>query len=150
MNGAYRYRVDVHLSAETSTAFEVDSGAGGGLHISARDVDGDTDLDLVITSAFGREPVGVWLNDGRGRFTEGGTAAYSRSFWRENEQSFEAPGSPQRTQSPFVAPAGNWTVEPAPASFLPFVGSLPAPVSADGPLLNALNPGSPLRAPPAR
>ena len=36
-----------------------------------RDVDGDNDRDLLILEPGSRRPVGVWLNDGAGHFTEG-------------------------------------------------------------------------------
>ena len=58
VNGVYRYQVEVLLSGQPRTTFEVAyRHSGGGLHISARDIDGDRDLDLVITTEFGREPV---------------------------------------------------------------------------------------------
>ena len=47
-----------------------------GLHLTPRDVDGDHDLDIVITSGFARQPVAVWINDGQGRFEEGDLTAY--------------------------------------------------------------------------
>jgi len=149
VNGAYRYRVDVRLSAEPGTTFEVDSGAGGGLHIIARDVDGDHDLDLVITSAFGREPIGVWINDGRGRFTQGESRAYANSVWQEIEDSVETPDRPDNALRAFVAPTGGWTFDPIALAVLPYAEALPLPSSAGCPVLNLLNPGSPLRAPPA-
>jgi hypothetical protein len=60
VNGAYRYRVEVHLTMQGGATFNVDTGEAGGLRISTRDVDGDDDLDLVITSTFGGRRVGVW------------------------------------------------------------------------------------------
>src|SRR5579872_5355845 len=47
-----------------------------GLHLTPRDVDGDHDLDIVVTMGIGRQPVAVWINDGQGRFAEGDLAAY--------------------------------------------------------------------------
>jgi len=52
------------------------------LHLSPRDVDADHDIDLVITTLSG-ERVGVWLNDGRGQFTEGVSAQYPEWIWHE-------------------------------------------------------------------
>ncbi len=46
------------------------SGGSASLSLAAWDVDGDHDLDLVVTSALFHRPVGVWINDGRGGFTE--------------------------------------------------------------------------------
>lgn len=47
-----------------------------GLHLTPRDVDGDHDLDIVVTMGIARLPVAVWINDGQGRFAEGDLAAY--------------------------------------------------------------------------
>jgi hypothetical protein len=47
-----------------------------GLHLTPRDVDGDHDLDIVVTAGVARQPVAVWINDGNGRFEEGDLTAY--------------------------------------------------------------------------
>jgi hypothetical protein len=47
-----------------------------GMHLTPRDVDGDRDLDIVVTMGITRRPVAVWINDGRGRFEEGDLSAY--------------------------------------------------------------------------
>jgi hypothetical protein len=47
-----------------------------GLHLTPRDVDGDHDLDIVVTMGMNRQPIAVWINDGHGRFEEGDLAAY--------------------------------------------------------------------------
>src|SRR5262249_20091760 len=41
-----------------------------GVNISAVDVDGDHDLDLVISGRFVGRRIGIWINDGTGSFTE--------------------------------------------------------------------------------
>lgn len=41
----------------------------GGLALSARDVDGDDDVDLVLTRLFHRRPAAVLVNDGSGEFS---------------------------------------------------------------------------------
>jgi hypothetical protein len=46
-------------------------------------VDGDGDLDLVVISAWGLAPVGVWINNGHGEFTRGDPTAYLRSILTE-------------------------------------------------------------------
>ncbi|MGH9667539.1 MAG: FG-GAP repeat domain-containing protein, partial [Bryobacteraceae bacterium] len=72
----YRHRVDLRigLEAEAHSSFQV-VGSSRGLNLFARDVDGDHDLDVVITSVFSDAPVGVWINDGDGVFTEGDSSA---------------------------------------------------------------------------
>src|SRR5437773_579501 len=42
-----------------------------GFHLSPRDVDGDHDLDIVVTAGILRQPVAIWINDGQGGFSEG-------------------------------------------------------------------------------
>lgn len=147
-NGAYRYRVDVRLSTDLNTTFDVDSGVAGGLHISARDVDGDRDLDLVITSEFGREPVGIWINDGHGAFTRGRPETYIGSVWQETDHSLETPRRPAGTTAAVGFPAGSSIAEPARLTALMLWRDLPSRATADSPALSTLNLGSPFRAPP--
>ncbi|HLI86309.1 MAG TPA: VCBS repeat-containing protein [Bryobacteraceae bacterium] len=149
LNGTYRYQVEVRLTAESGFSFAVASGTAGGLRISTRDVDGDQDLDLVITSAFGGLRVGVWINDGHGNFTQGVAESYPVSIWQEPDQAWEAPASADFPAAPFVIPAGNSSIEPARLE-------MPSLVRTAQTLFRqrkayhqqALNCGSPLRAPP--
>jgi hypothetical protein len=149
VNGAYRYRVEVLLSAQPATAFEIDWGAPGGLHISTRDVDGDLDLDLVITSEFGRQPVGVWINDGNGRFTPGQMQKYPAFIWQETDCTYDTPETPLRPLPAFVVPANGGSAEPVRFG-LPALADTKAPLVA--PIENysrkTLNSSSLLRAPP--
>jgi hypothetical protein len=152
VNGIYHYQIEVLLSAQPRTTFEVESGpAGGGLNISARDVDGDRDLDLVITAEFSRQPVGVWINDGEGRFSPGNPAIYPASIWQETNQSVERPYSPQRVDMSCVVPSGGCSTAP-PGLPAPPVISPGAPLSSasDGHASHPLNLGRALRAPPVR
>jgi hypothetical protein len=146
VNGAYRYRVDVFLATGSGTTFDVDSKAAGGLHISARDVDGDHDLDLVITSQFGHEPVGVWINDGHGQFTQDHAGAFAEGIWQETDRCFETPNTPPRLAQPLVNPAGGWVLQQRYLT-APLV-SQRLHVAANYRSLNRLNLGNPFRAPP--
>ena len=47
-----------------------------GFHLSPRDVDGDHDLDIVVTAGILRQPVAIWINDGQGGFSEGDLLSY--------------------------------------------------------------------------
>ncbi len=149
INGAYRYRVEVLLSSQPDSSFDVDSGVAGGLHISTRDVDGDFDLDLVITSEFGREPVGVWINNGNGSFTKSQFTNYSASIWQEPDRWFETPGVAVHLFFAFVVPTGGWTLSPVPSG-RPALRQIEArfPAAREGYARKALNWNSPLRAPP--
>ena len=150
VNGAYQYQIEVLLSAQSRTTFEVESGpAGGGLHISARDIDGDRDLDLVITTEFGGEPVGVWINDGHGRFTQANAAIYPASIWQEIKEAVGRPYSPQRVDLSCVLPGGGYSVGPEGLRLPPLTNPEgPLQSTSDGHVSHPWNLGRPLRAPP--
>lgn len=81
---AGRYQVQVHLTAsEPLQIFEL-SAKSGGLHLSPQDVDGDNDVDLVISTVLG-EHVGIWLNNGHGSFSKS-AALYAESIWHERSE----------------------------------------------------------------
>jgi len=80
---AFQYRIELALTTRVGPSSFTISAEEGGVRIVPRDVDGDGDLDLVITSAWSLAPVGVWINDGHGRFTQGDPTAYPRSIWTE-------------------------------------------------------------------
>ncbi len=61
------YSIHVKLSAGVESAIGV-SGPMGGLRVAARDVNGDDNLDLVVTSNLDSSFVEVFLNDGHGNF----------------------------------------------------------------------------------
>jgi hypothetical protein len=63
-------------SAQQAPGFPPAASSMFGLHLTPRDVDGDQDLDIVVTMGFARQPVAVWINDGQGGFEEGDLAAY--------------------------------------------------------------------------
>ena len=52
----------------------------GGLLIEARDVNGDHAVDLVLTTAWFRQPVAVFLNDGHGGFSRAEPTAFPAAF----------------------------------------------------------------------
>ena len=79
----FQYRIELDLTTRVGlTSFSV-SAQRGGLRIIPRYVNGDWDLDLVITSAWSFTPVGVWINDGHGGFIRGDPTAYPQSIWNE-------------------------------------------------------------------
>jgi hypothetical protein len=53
----------------------------GGLEIASRDVNGDTFLDLIVTTAWFKDPVAVLVNDGHGKFTLTDPTAFSTIIW---------------------------------------------------------------------
>jgi hypothetical protein len=93
-SAGYHYRVDVDLTGDATqkSFFSVFSEEPNGLNIQAIDVDGDHDLDLVITSRLSRRPIGVWINDGTGSFTPGNLDDYPASVW-QTPHSIDSPQS---------------------------------------------------------
>jgi hypothetical protein len=73
----YVYTVEFQLSGGLPyTSFAVSTASRLGLNIVPRDIDGDSDLDLVITTGALHQPVGVWVNDGKGSFTRADASLY--------------------------------------------------------------------------
>ena len=67
----YLYRVELKLSqGGTASTFTFSNTDSLGVSVTAVDVDGDHDLDLVISARFRHQRIGVWINDGKGSFTE--------------------------------------------------------------------------------
>ena len=52
----------------------------GGLRISARDVNGDASVDLIVSTVWSNRPVAIYLNDGHGSFTHAEPAAFPKAF----------------------------------------------------------------------
>ncbi len=75
-------RIDLHLSDGSESHFTIRISEPMGLTLRAQDVDGDHDLDLVITAGILHRPVGVWLNDGAGNFTQADSSLYPAAVWR--------------------------------------------------------------------
>jgi len=109
--GTFRYRIGIHLSVRPDSTFEVEARTASGLHVTAQDVDGDHDLDLVITTRFGQQPIGVWINNGDGVFTRGDLGAYPNSIWHQGDRFFEPLERRVGQVVPF-APSSGWAIEP--------------------------------------
>ena len=77
--GGFRYRIDLDLTSRAGpSSFRV-LAQRGGLRITPRDVNGDWELDLIITTDWTFIPVGVWINDGHGGFVRNDPAFDPRS-----------------------------------------------------------------------
>jgi hypothetical protein len=80
------YRIDVGLTGSAqSSSFTVFDRLATGLNVTTMDLDGDHDLDFVVTSLPLRHPIGVWINDGNGRFVRGEASRYSALIWTERQ-----------------------------------------------------------------
>jgi hypothetical protein len=77
------YLIQLQLSAAGQQSFQIVAPVGG-LQIVARDVNGDHALDLVLTSAWLRQPVAILLNDGHGNFSRVEPEVYPEAF-RESD-----------------------------------------------------------------
>jgi hypothetical protein len=79
-SGGESYAIDFRFSStEAPTSMNVVAPRGG-LRIEARDVNGDNAVDLVLTTAWFREPVAILLNDGHGKFSTESPTAYPNAF----------------------------------------------------------------------
>ena len=77
----FQYRIDLDLTTRVEPSSFSVFAQRGGLRIIPRDVNGDWELDLIITSAWSFTPVGVWINNGHGRFTPSDPSAYPQCTW---------------------------------------------------------------------
>jgi hypothetical protein len=73
------YWIQLQLSAAGRQTFQIVAPIGG-LQIVARDVNGDHSLDLVLTTAWLRQPVAILLNDGHGTFSRVEPTAFPEAF----------------------------------------------------------------------
>ena len=73
------YWVDLQLSAAGRQTFQIVAPIGS-VQITSRDVNGDSLPDLVLTSTWVKQPVAIFLNDGRGTFSRVEPAAFPEAF----------------------------------------------------------------------
>ena len=99
-----QYRIELHLTTRHTVSFLNVGAEQGGLRIVPRDVDGDRDLDLVITGAQSYQPVGIWLNDSTGGFTRDEAHGYPRTLWTEIPAD-TSPTPQHYVQAPAAAPS---------------------------------------------
>jgi hypothetical protein len=99
------YWIHLQLSAIGRQTILVVAPAGG-IQISARDVNGDDALDLVLTTRWLKQPVAILLNDGHGGFSRADNGAYPEAFgesstnWDSTSDRFEgALGVPQQQRA---------------------------------------------------
>jgi hypothetical protein len=73
------YRIELHLSHAGPQSISLVAPAGG-LRINARDVNGDSVPDLVVSTAWTNRPVAIYLNDGHGRFSHASPTSFPAAF----------------------------------------------------------------------
>ena len=69
------YAIRLQLSAGTDSSFLI-SAPNGGVRVAARDVNGDSFPDVVISSVSDQRVVAILLNDGHGKFSRVEPALY--------------------------------------------------------------------------
>lgn len=85
------YCIQVSVSEWHSVQTLLTGVASGGVRIISRDVDGDQLQDiLVMTTGEGR-PLGVWINDGHGRFRFADPSLFPTRIWHEDPLLFPIP-----------------------------------------------------------
>jgi hypothetical protein len=75
------YSIRLRLATGATQLFGV-TGPAGGLQIVAQDVNGDSALDVLVSSAWLHKQVAVLLNDGHGNFTLAEPAAFPALVWQ--------------------------------------------------------------------
>jgi hypothetical protein len=108
---ADEYWIEVRLSGDDARLIRMVAPSGG-LRIEARDVNGDHAVDLVLSTAWLRQPVAILLNDGHGKFSRVEPIAFPEAFgtasttWGINgNQRADAVGVAQESRNGLRAPA---------------------------------------------
>jgi hypothetical protein len=95
------YWIQLQLSAVGHQLIQLVAPAGG-LSIEARDVNGDHAIDLVLSTAWLKQPVAILLNDGHGSFTRVEPEAFPKAFSESRTSSISTPNL--RTEAVGVPP----------------------------------------------
>ena len=102
----YLYTIHLQLSSGVNRSpLEVHSAAPNGVRIVARDVNGDHDVDLVVTSTLDLRTIGVWINDGHGGFTWSASEPLNCSVPRHSDLDSTPPGGHAAMSALDSAPA---------------------------------------------
>jgi hypothetical protein len=99
-----KYWIHFSFSAGTQGLLAVSAPAGG-LQIASRDVNGDSFLDLIVSTRLANELVAVLLNDGRGNFHLADAEAFGTAIW-EALQAWRANAAESDDGEPAIAGAG--------------------------------------------
>jgi hypothetical protein len=141
------YRIQLQLSGAGRQSIELIAPAGG-LHIEARDVNGDHAIDLVLTTTWFRQPVAIYLNDGHGGFSRAkpdefpGAFSESKTSWTSTTSlAADAVGVPPRSEADIHATEPDSLPDRSPQRLIP-------PSSAGFPI-NPFLISQPGRAPPS-
>ena len=95
------YWIEIRLTSAARQSIRLIAPMGG-LQIEARDVNGDNALDLVISTAWLKQPVSILLNDGRGHFSAVDPSAFSATLQGSGRSL--VPAVEQGTQAAAISP----------------------------------------------
>jgi hypothetical protein len=88
-SGVTNYWIQLQLSTFGQQSIQLFAPAGG-LRVEARDVNGDHSIDLVLATAWFRQPVAILVNDGHGKFSQVEPTTFSGAF-RESKTNWGSP-----------------------------------------------------------
>jgi hypothetical protein len=82
--GISKYSIQLRLTKTGIQSISLVAPAGG-LWIEARDVNGDHAIDLIFATAWFKQPVAIFLNDGHGRFSRAKPETFPAAFRGSSE-----------------------------------------------------------------
>lgn len=100
-----RYWIQFAFGRGVRTGVTV-SGPTGGLQIASQDVNGDSFLDLIVSTELANEPVAVLLNDGAGNFRLADVSKFGRTIWESRVEWRTDSTCPEQSGSALVG--GGW------------------------------------------
>jgi hypothetical protein len=119
------YWIELRLTTAGHQSIQVVAPIGG-LQVSARDVNGDHAVDLVLTTALLRQPVAILLNDGHGKFTRAAPNDFPGAFnesetnWASSShQVIDAVGVPPQSRAGLFLKTRGLPYPEAQADFTP-------------------------------
>jgi hypothetical protein len=84
-------------------------GPRGGLQIASQDVNGDSFLDVIVSTELANEPVAILLNDGAGNFSLSAVSKFGRAIWESRRVEWRTYSAcPAQGDSALVG--GGWNV----------------------------------------
>ncbi len=99
----YGHEIQINLTGNfEKTSLKVPS-VGLGIRVLALDIDYDKDPDILVMSATSLLPVAVWLNDGKGHFTQA-NPLYCLAGFLDSPSRYSYPSDQTNATSPLPLP----------------------------------------------
>jgi hypothetical protein len=89
----YVHQIDIELTGFPASSFLM-RGSSSSIRLSFRDIDGDDDRDLIVFEPGSVLPLGLWLNDGAGHFTQANVKDYLGALGKPDTRSFDSGRAP--------------------------------------------------------